>query len=183
MLPFRSGCARTGRVLLILFLVGAVGSYAIAGEGKGLKRKKQQQAQEKKDEEGKEGLGNIPLPVGHEAKGLVLPDFDVQGHLRDRFEAGRAKRIDQDHVQLRDLKMTTYNPGNKTDLNIDMSDSVLNLKTRVINSQQHTTVRRADFRIDGDTMQFDTTTRQGTLVGNVKMVITGQSNLMPKGSE
>ena len=79
--------------------------------------------------------------------------------------------------------MTTYNPGNKTDLNIDMSDSVLNLKTRVISSQQRTTVRRTDFRIDGDTMQFDTTTRQGTLVGNVKMVIIGQSHLMPKGSE
>ena len=35
-----------------------------------------------------------------------------------------------------------------------------------------TTVKRADFEIVGDTMKFDTVNRKGTLVGNVKMVIT-----------
>src|SRR3954462_7139421 len=44
-------------------------------------------------------LTNIPLPIGHEAKGLVFPDFDAQGHLVGKFEAGTAKRIDQDHVR------------------------------------------------------------------------------------
>src|SRR5262245_66607932 len=29
-----------------------------------------------------QSLTNIPLPIGHEAKGLVLPDFDGSGHLR-----------------------------------------------------------------------------------------------------
>lgn len=32
---------------------------------------------------GEQSLTNIPLPIGHEAKGVVLPDFDSDGHLRD----------------------------------------------------------------------------------------------------
>src|SRR5262245_60401862 len=36
---------------------------------------------------GEQSLTNIPLPIGHEAKGLVLPDFDGDGHLRGKFEA------------------------------------------------------------------------------------------------
>jgi hypothetical protein len=182
MLPFRSGRSHTGRTLLIIVLVAAVGCTAIAGDGKGRKRKKQQQMEEK-SEQSKEDGSNIPLPIGHEAKGLVLPDFDLSGHLSHRFEAGTAKRLDDNHLQLRELKMTTYTPAQKPDLQIEMSDSVLDLKTRIITSQQRTTVRRTDFQIAGDTMQFDTVSRQGTLVGNVKMVITGQAQLMPKENE
>ena len=84
---------------------------------------------------------------------------------------------------MRDLNMTTYTPQQKPDLRIRMSDSVLDLKTKVISTKERTTVKRSDFEIAGDTMQFDTTSRQGTMTGNVKMIITGQAQLMPKGSE
>src|SRR6266550_4453198 len=57
-----------------------------------------------------QSLTNIPLPIGHEAKGLVLPDFDVEGHLRGKFEAGTAYRIDQEHIGFQQLKITTYTP-------------------------------------------------------------------------
>lgn len=177
MLLCRSGRVRVGRALLIFLLVFALGATA-TGEGKGRKRKKQQEkaAEQKKDE-------SIPLPVGHEAKGLVLPDYNLRGALSNKFVAGMAKRLDDNHLQMRELKMTTYTAQQKPDLQIDMSDSVLDLKTKVISTKQRTTVRRTDFEIAGDTMQFDTTTRQGTMSGNVKMVITGQAQLMPKGSE
>ncbi len=182
MLPFRSGRVRTGRALFVLLLICALGSNTVWAEGKGKKHKKKLEeakaAQEKKDD-----ASNIPLPIGHEAKGLVLPDYDLRGRLSNRFDAGVAKRLDNIHLEMRDLKMTTYTAEQKPDLQINMSSSVLDLKTRVINSQQQTTVHRADFDIVGDTMKFDTTTRQGTLVGNVKMVIRGQSQLSPKGSE
>ena len=124
---------------------------------------------------------SIPLPVGHEAKGLVLPDYDRRGVLNNRFEAGIAKRLDAGHLQMRDLNMTTYTAQQKPDLRIRMSDSVLDLKTKVISTKERTTVKRSDFEIAGDTMQFDTASRQGTMSGNVKMVITGQAQLMPKG--
>jgi len=129
---------------------------------------------------GEQSLTNIPLPIGHEAKGLVLPDFDGEGHLRGKFEAGTAHRIDEGHVGFELLKITTYTPEDQPDLRIDMSTSVLDLKTRILSSKTRTTIQRADFNIAGDSVQFDTNTRTGRLIGNVKMVITDTSHLTAK---
>src|ERR1700747_2792917 len=126
---------------------------------------------------GEQSLTNIPLPVGHEAKGLVLPDFDAEGHLRGKFEAGTAHRIDQEHVGFEHLKITTYSPEDQPDLKIDMSTSVLDLKTRILSSKARTTIQRADFNIAGDSVEFDTNSKTGRLIGNVKMVITDKSHL------
>jgi hypothetical protein len=129
---------------------------------------------------GEQSLTNIPLPIGHEAKGLVLPDFDGDGHLRGKFEAGTAHRIDQEHIGFEHLKITTYTPEDQTDLRIDMSTSVLDLKTRILSSKARTTIQRADFNITGDSVEFDTNSRTGRLIGNVKMVITDKSRLTAK---
>ena len=129
---------------------------------------------------GEQSLTNIPLPIGHEAKGLVLPDFDGDGHLRGKFEAGTAHRMDEEHVGFQQLKITTYTPEDQQDLRIDMSTSVLDLKTRILSSKERTTIQRADFNIAGDSVQFDTNSRTGRLVGNVKMVITDKSRFTAK---
>jgi hypothetical protein len=127
-----------------------------------------------------QSLTNIPLPIGHEAKGLVLPDFDGDGRLRGKFEAGTAHRIDQEHVGFQHLKITTYTPESQPDLRIDMQTSVLDLKTRILSSQERTTIQRSDFNIAGDSVQFDTNAKTGRLIGNVKMVITDKSHLTAK---
>src|SRR6266571_1347184 len=132
---------------------------------------------------GEQSLTNIPLPVGHEAKGLVLPDFDVEGHLRGRFEAASAKRLDEYHIGFHSLKIITYTPENKPDLTVELSESVLNLKTRILSSNERTIIKRADFDISGDSVEFDTNTHTGNLVGNVKMVITSQSQLLGNQNE
>ena len=132
---------------------------------------------------GEQSLTNIPLAVGHEAKGLILPDFDLEGHLRGPFEAGSARRIDEEHVGFRVLKITTYTPESRPDLTIEMNESVLDLKTRILSSQERTTIKRADFNIVGDSVQFDTNSRTGKLIGNVKMVITDQSRFTEKTNE
>jgi hypothetical protein len=124
-----------------------------------------------------QSLTNIPLPIGHEAKGLVLPDFDADGHLRGKFEAGTAHRIDEGHVGFAQLRITTFTPEDQQDLRIDMSTSVLDLKTRILTSKARTTIHRADFNIAGDSVEFDTNSKTGRLVGNVKMVITDKSHL------
>jgi lipopolysaccharide assembly outer membrane protein LptD (OstA) len=129
---------------------------------------------------GEQSLTNIPLPIGHEAKGLVLPDFDGDGHLRGRFEAATAHRIDEEHVGFEKLKITTYTPEDQQDLRIDMSTSVLDLKTRILSSKARTTIQRADFNIAGDSVEFDTNSRTGKLIGNVKMVISDKSHLTAK---
>ena len=126
---------------------------------------------------GEQNLTDIPLPIGHEAKGLVLPDFDPEGHLRGKFEAGTAHRIDQEHIAFQQLKITTYTPEDQPDLRIDMSTSVFDLKTRILSSKARTTIKRADFNIAGDSVQFDTNSKTGHLIGNIKMVITDKSHL------
>ena len=187
--PFRSGRAAHWRALvsllsiLILFCSHSLWAAGKSGEGKGTKKKKRDLTAMASASPGEQNLTNIPLPIGHEAKGLTLPDFDANGHLVGKFEAGTARRLDEEHVVFQKLKITTFTPENQLDLQIDMHTSVLNLKTRLLTSQERTTVRRADFNITGDSVQFDTNTRTGRLIGNVKMVINDQSHLMGKPNE
>jgi hypothetical protein len=150
-----------------------------SAQSKGRKGKPRAKA-EPTSSPGEQTLTNIPLPIGHEAKGLVLPDFDGDGHLRGKFEAGTAHRIDQEHIGFAHLKITTYTPEDQPDLRIDMSTSVLDLKTRILSSKARTTIERADFNIAGDSVEFDTNSRTGRLIGNVKMVITDKSHLTAK---
>jgi hypothetical protein len=155
----------------LLFLL-AGSCLAVAGDGK--HRKAAPTPDGSKEDL---GLKNIPLTVGHEAKGLVLPNYDLQGHLLGRFEAATAARIDENHVHFTNLKMVTYDQQQKPAFNVDMADAVLNLETRVIDSKQRTMVKRADFEIAGNTMQFNTLTHQGTMAGNVQMTIFNQKEI------
>jgi hypothetical protein len=184
MLPFRSArLAHCGQFILLLSILLLVLASALEVSGESEGHKKKQTRATPSVSPGEQSLTNIPLPIGHEAKGLVLPDFDGEGHLRGRFEAGTAHRIDQEHVAFQHLKITTYTPESQPDLRVDMQTSVLDLKTRILSSQERTTIQRADFNIVGDSMQFDTNTRTGRLIGNVKMVITDRSHLSGKTNE
>ena len=88
--------------------------------------------------------------------------------------------MDQEHIGFQHLKITTYTPQSEPDLQIDMNTSVLDLKTRVLSSKERSTIHRADFNITGDSVQFDTNSKTGRLIGNVKMVITDKSHLTAK---
>ena len=184
MLLFRSGRFTRGSRfvwLLPILLSISISVAQMFAQAKGHKRKQGRVTPAASP--GEQSLTNIPLPIGHEAKGLVLPDFDGEGHLRARFEAGTAHRIDEGHVGFQHLKITTYTPESQPDLRIDMQTSVLDLKTFILRSQERTTIQRTDFNIVGDSMQFDTNTRAGRLIGNVKMVITDRSHLAGKTNQ
>ena len=176
-------CASRYWFLPILLLSAVLGLSSLAphasAQSKGRKGKPRAKAGPNASP-GEQSLTNIPLPIGHEAKGLVLPDFDGEGHLRGKFEAGTAHRIDEGHVGFEQLKITTFTPEDQQDLRIDMSTSVLDLNTRILSSKTRTTIQRADFNIAGDSVEFDTNNRTGRLVGNVKMVITDKSHLTAK---
>jgi hypothetical protein len=167
-------------VWLLLILLSVLASAPLAlGQSKGHKKAARATATPSASP-GEQSLTSIPLPIGHEAKGVVFPDFDAEGHLRGRFEAGTAHRIDQEHIGFQQLKIMTYTPESQPDLQVDMHTSVLDLKTRILSSQERTTIRRADFNIVGDSVMFDTNTRTGRLIGNVKMVISSKSQLTAK---
>lgn len=185
MLPSRSGRFRGTGASALVFIVGIVCFVvAIAAAQSPVPKDRAGRGEGKKEGKKKAVLpAGIPLPIGQEAKGIVLPDFDENGKLRSRFEAGTAKRVDGDRILFTSLKMTTFTPEETPDMSIDMPQSILHMGTRVISTDQRTTITRRDFSISGDKMEFDTNSRQGTLVGNVKMVITDTSELMNKPGE
>lgn len=192
MLPCRStralhGSARLSLLLILLIALlasaGPVFAEKAKGKNKPGKKKKNVPGATASASPGEQSLTNIPLPIGHEAKGLVLPDFDMEGHLRGKFIASTARRIDEEHIQFQDLKITTFTPESQVDLQIDMQTSVFDLKTKILSSKERAMVKRADFNIVGDAIQFDTNTRTGRMVGNVKMIITSQSQLIQQPKE
>src|SRR4249920_3336902 len=126
MLQCRSGSRlfRGTRLSFVFLLAGSC--LAVAGDGKHRKAAPTPTPYASKEDL---GLKNVPLTVGHEAKGLVLPNYDGEGHLLGRFEAATAARIDENHVHFTNLKMLTFNKEEKPDFNVDMADAVLNLET------------------------------------------------------
>jgi hypothetical protein len=132
---------------------------------------------------GEQSLTNIPLPIGHEAKGLVLPDFDLDGRLRGKFVAGSATRLDQDKIGFCDLKITTFKEANQVDIEIVMLTSTFDLTTKILSSGERTTISRTDFNIVGDSATFDTNARTSRIIGNVKMVITDTSHIAEKPNQ
>ena len=177
MLPFRSGRAGFSGASAAFFVLALLSCAALAGE-KTAKPGTEVTTKPKGRPKPEEGVTNIPIAAGHDAKGLVLPDFDLKGHLRGKLQAGLTKRLDDEHVEFTGVKFTTFIPETETpDLEIIMSTSVFNLKTQVLNSSERTTVKRSDFEITGDKMQFEMLTRKGTLAGNVKMVVRGKARV------
>ena len=178
MLPFRSGRSRNRGASALFFVSGMVALALFPAEAQ---QKPKKDPKPKTAAQGASALGgNIPLPIGHEIKGLVLPDIDIEGHLRTRFEAATAKRIDADQIAFTGLKVTSFTPQDTIDLQLDLPVSTFDMNTRVLRSQQRTNIARADFTIEGDALEFNTVDRKGTLTGNVKMIIKDHSELAGK---
>jgi hypothetical protein len=175
MLPFRSGRAGISSAFSAVLVLALLTCAVFAAEKK--TAKPQVTAAPKKERpKPEEGVRNVPIATGHDAKGLVLPDFDVLGRMRGKLEAGITKRLDDENIEFQRVKFTTFVPETETpDLEILMKTSVFNLKTQILTSQVRTTVKRSDFEIAGDTMRFEMISRQGTLAGNVKMIVRGKA--------
>lgn len=177
MLPFRSGRAEFSGTSAVFLILAFFSCAVLAGE-KGATPETEVKTKVKARPKTEEGVTDVPIAEGHDAKGLVLPDFDLKGRMRGKLEAGVAKRLDEERVEFKDVKFTTFVPETETtDLEVLMSTSVFNLKTQVLDSSERTTVRRSDFEITGDTMRFEMVTRIGTLAGNVKMVVHGKARM------
>lgn len=173
MLPFRSGRAGFSRASFVFFLFALLSCVALAAD-----KTTPTPAPKSKKERPKpgEGVTNVPIAQGHDAKGLVLPDFDLLGRLRGKLQAGVTRRLDDENIEFKGLKFVTFLPETQTpDLEINVPTSVFNLKTQVLTSNERASVKRTDFEIAGDTLKFEMISRLGTLAGNVKMIVRGKA--------
>ncbi|MEO7318602.1 MAG: LPS export ABC transporter periplasmic protein LptC [Chthoniobacteraceae bacterium] len=114
----------------------------------------------------------FPVPIGHESKGLKLPTFwPGTSTMKMVFNIGTGTRIDEENVNMQDTSVQTYKEDGSPEMDIALPVSAFNLKTRVISTKQRVVITREDFELTGNTMEFNTETRTGTLGGGVKMTI------------
>lgn len=124
-----------------------------------------------KKKQPKQSKFTVPIPVGHDAEGVRLPSFDRDGKLQMMFSIGIARRVDEDHLNMDHTFLETYTASGTPDISVQLTTSVLDLNTRIVTSNQPATVRRQDFEVTGDRMQFNTKTHDGVFTGNVRMTI------------
>lgn len=156
----------------------------------GAKKSKKEKGKEEKPAEAAEPKPiDVPMPNGRDAKGLKIPYRDEAGKLQMRFDIGVAKRIDDNHIEMSLLKVETFDAEGASEMVMDLPTSVLDLTTSVITAHEPVTIKREDFELTGNTMIFNTKTKQGGLGGQVRMLIydleneTAQTPTTPPPSE
>ena len=113
----------------------------------------------------------IPVPMGHDSKGLHIPYFDGTGKRQMDFTISVASRIDEKNIRMTDMQVDTYNDEGKHDLKIDIPTSIYNSESSSITTNYHVKIAREDFVLFGESMIFYTITKQGGLGGGVRMLI------------
>jgi len=120
---------------------------------------------------------NVPIPPGHVATVMNIPYFDIHGKLQMYYSIKQAYRVDNDHLQMKNAYMETYDDKGAPDSTVFMSRSVLDLNSLIVTSEVPVTVLRADFEIVGRKMVFNTRTHIGRMTGHVRMVIYNRSEM------
>ena len=127
---------------------------------------------------------DIPIPVGHDAKGLRLPMRNDQGKLQFVVDVEKVRRVDQANVEMHNSIIQTYDEQTgERSAKIEMLDSVMNTETNIITTHDPVIVSREDFRLTGDSAVFNTKTRQGKVIKNVRLIIYNRDELTKKNPE
>lgn len=137
----------------------------------GTKKSKKSKGPKTSDEDSSKKPLEIPVPMGHDAKGLHIPYFDGSGKRQMDFTISVASRIDEKNIRMTDMQVDTYNDEGKHDLKIDLPTSIYNSDASSITTNYHVKIAREDFVLFGESMIFYTITKQGGLGGGVRMLI------------
>jgi lipopolysaccharide assembly outer membrane protein LptD (OstA) len=118
----------------------------------------------------KEADFDLPMPVGIPVNGVRIPHLGEDGSLLMLMEADVAKKIDERTVELEGLSIEATDDEGRQ-IFVEVPHAFFNLDDRILTGERSATIRREDFEIVGDELEFDTRTRFGTMRGNVKMTI------------
>jgi len=118
---------------------------------------------------------DLPVPVGMPVNGIKVPQYDEEGKRLMLFEAAVAKKVNDQQVAMEELKLEALD-GEGKKIFVELPQAVFNLQSRVLTGENSAKISREDFEITGDSIEFNTKTRFGTMRGNVKMVISTEGN-------
>ena len=79
-----------------------------------------------------------------------------------------------------DLRIETFDDQGKSDVDIEMPVSMLDLKTNIVSSKEPIKIKRTDFEVTGGNMTFNPQTRIGKFVGPVRMLIYNSADFDAK---
>jgi lipopolysaccharide export system protein LptC len=113
----------------------------------------------------------VPIPVGIPVNGIKVPHYNPEGELELVLEADSAQKTDEANVEFTNLKLEAHDDEDRK-IFVELPQAVLNLDTRVLTGEKSVNIRREDFTISGDRIEFNTKTRFGTLRGNIHMVLS-----------
>ena len=121
----------------------------------------------KKDDEKIE----VPMPIGIPVDGIKIPQYDEKGNLRMLVQADSATKIDDSRIEMQKLVLEA-NDDEGRKIYVELPQGELNLDTRILKGSPSALIRRNDFEITGDAIEFNTITKNGKLLGNIKMTLT-----------
>ncbi len=113
---------------------------------------------------------DVPMPVNMPVKGIKIPHRNEAGKLVMTIEAEIATKVDEQHVDMQNMKIESFDDDGKK-INIEMPHSIFDLETRILSGDSQALIRREDFEITGDSVEFNTKTRYAILRGKIRMVI------------
>ena len=126
---------------------------------------------------------DLPVPIGHEVKGLRVPVRNEQGKIEMQFDMETATRLDDQNVEMNIVTIQTYNQqSGKEDAKIDLQTSMMNLDTNIITTKEPVRITREDFALTADGGEFNSKTRQGRVIGNVHLVIYNRDKFQTKST-
>lgn len=112
---------------------------------------------------------DIPVQKGQDVFGIRIPQYDPDGKLQMQFAAEIARKLDDTTLELENL---TIEVADKDGLmEIEIPKSQFDLETRILTGKAGAKIKRQDFEITGDTVEFHVRSRFSKLGGNVKMII------------
>lgn len=109
---------------------------------------------------------DLPAPVGEDMKGIIIPQYDAEGHLVMNFMAEKARKINEHEVEIDSLKIGFFEKDGK-DVTVLVPHGIFNLETKILSADSEVTIKREDFNMVGSSATFDTTKRFGTMKGHV----------------
>jgi hypothetical protein len=135
------------------------------------------------DDNGQARRIDLPVPIGHDVKGLRVPVRNDQGKLDMQFDMESARRLDDQNIEMHTVTIQTYNQQTlKPDAKIDLESSTMNLDTEVISTKEPVRISRDDFLLTADRGEFNSKTRQGAVFGNIHLVIYNRNEFQTKSS-
>jgi len=121
------------------------------------------------------------IPEGHRNLKVHYPGFD-NGKPTSLVTAAAMTRVNPQEMFAEKLRIDLYGKEEKDNMRVDLKTGTYHLDTKMLDSKERSHVSRSDFKVDGDAMEFDMTSSQGKMIGNVRMVIYDASSFSASSS-